>query len=177
MDNILIKLLRLKHWKLFLLILIPSSFSAPYGIGYIFNMFGGLVFGLHLYAIVKFGAKALPPKAQRFIDPKKVSLYGKISIGLLAIFFVTFAILGDDIDQIENNLFIEIPISILLLALFYFGFVIISQASKTIVMLETNKKAKGEKLYLTLFLVLFYYIGIWINQPKINKWFSNENYL
>lgn len=178
MDKITLKLLRMKHWQLFVVLVSPFVLNKLMGISYasdlICTYFFIIVLGLYIWGIIKHGNKLLSAKDRLKINLKRISLYGKI--GIIETLMVYVLAYVNKVILVENeNIFVVILLISATLPLFYFSFVIIKACAKTIVLID--KKETDQKLILTSVLILFIYIGIWGLQPKMNYMFNQKNYL
>jgi len=172
-------LLRLKHWQIFLLtfgitLLGVSSmfvfslndvvnFSLVYRVTSLVALVGASIFNAWIYMIVVTFHKKLPPEAD-------VSLsFFKVCLAYVVIYQVTgLFLLPDFIDThelLDNALrYLSYACDIYI---FYLSATILQSA-------ERQKKLGFGDVSGDFFAFLFYPIGIWFIQPRVNRLFNNE---
>lgn len=181
--------LRLKHWQLFSLIIfmmiiafaffmIGSEMKRPafLYIGLPISIFlSASFFYGWLYSFTNFFHK------QMYNETRKISLKFKASI-LFQVFFLAFFVF----NNIANNFYIE-PEKIKLSPLFIYTlfpmfflsiisfFYSIWYAAKILKSMELKRNTSFGDFAIEFILIWFFYVGIWLLQPKINKLFYSRS--
>jgi hypothetical protein len=162
------KILKFKHWQLFILIVLTGAWTSPSPLKEIINSISILTFMLWIYAIGIYGQEKLELLN---LPTLKTELF-KINIVLFPILLIiSFLILPEQTaenPQSEFNIrtIIIIPIT---LYMFFAFFQTLVFACKTISMLELKREVKFSEYLKNLLLTLFLIFGIWVLQPKITK--------
>ena len=162
------KILKFKHWQLFILIVLTGAWTSPSPLKEIINSISILTFMLWIYAIGIYGQEKLELLN---LPTLKTELF-KINIVLFPILLIiSFLILPEQTaenTQSEFNIrtIIIIPIT---LYMFFAFFQTLVFACKTISMLELKREVKFSEYLKNLLLTLFLIFGIWVLQPKITK--------
>ena len=184
------KLLRIKHWQLFLLILVPIV-SAQVIMGMAFAMrqsadvnFIFLLFPVLLIVMILVLFSWLYAIIFKLRDkmPSEVNLpYGRIQLFLYipAIFFMLISFLMMSAFSNDGFFFRIAPDYIVFIIPFHllsmFGmFHTIYFAGKTMKCVETQKNQSFSDFAGEFFLIWFNIIGIWFLQPRLNNIISNE---
>jgi hypothetical protein len=160
------KILLLKHWQLFLLVVLTGTWVSPSPLKEIINMISVVTFTLWAYAIIVQGQQKLLSVGN--YTPNLSLLRFNIILILTAIvtsFFVSV--------ESENPIFI-IPLIILSFYLVFAILYCIYIIAKIIKSIELNREAEFGDCIGYLLLIFFFFIGVWILQPKLNKIFSEE---
>lgn len=162
------KILKFKHWNLFILIVLTGAWTSPSPLKEIINSISILTFMIWIYAIGIYGQEKLELLN---LPTLKTELF-KINIVLFPILLIiSFLILPEQTaenTQSEFNIrtIIIIPIT---LYMFFAFFQTLVFACKTISMLELKRKVEFSEFLKNLLLTLFLIFGIWVLQPKITK--------
>jgi hypothetical protein len=162
------KILKFKHWNLFILIVLTGAWTSPSPLKEIINSISILTFMIWIYAIGIYGQEKLELLN---LPTLKTELF-KINIVLFPILLiVSFLILPEQTaenTQSEFNIrtIIIIPIT---LYMFFAFFQTLVFACKTISMLELKREVEFSEYLKNLLLTLFLIFGIWVLQPKITK--------
>ena len=162
------KILKFKHWNLFILIVLTGAWTSPSPLKEIINSISILTFMIWIYAIGIYGQEKLELLN---LPTLKTELF-KINIVLFPILLIiSFLILPEQTaenTQSEFNIrtIIIIPIT---LYMFFAFFQTLVFACKTISMLELKRKVEFSEYLKNLLLTLFLIFGIWVLQPKITK--------
>ena len=162
------KILKFKHWQLFILIVLTGAWTSPSPLKEIINSISILTFMIWIYAIGIYGQEKLELLN---LPTLKTELF-KINIVLFPILLIiSFLILPEQTaenTQSEFNIrtIIIIPIT---LYMFFAFFQTLVFACKTISMLELKREVKFSEYLKNLLLTLFLIFGIWVLQPKITK--------
>ena len=188
------KLLTLKHWQLFALLLgVPIIFqfitigSAVSGSNlYIFYLFPvmmilfiGLLFGW-LYALGVNLHKKLPPTATMSLTRFKIFLFIPIIYMVLILVFIVGAF-TKTASGVQTNPAIFLPMILLHLFSMFCIFYCLYFNAKALKTVELQKPVTFSDFAGEFFLLWFWPVGIWIIQPRINKLFApaavdNNNY-
>ena len=168
-------MLLLKHWQIFLLMVLPGFLALPGWIGTVLHLIGASVFFLWLTAMHYEGHRKLSAWGVRTLNETRVRrflaiLYGFILLSILIAGFASGAEQGP-LASLLNG-FLWLPTLLLFLFLFFaFCYVLISTAV-LLARLEYRQDAEfADYLTNTLMLVLLFG-GIWIIQPKLNDIFG-----
>ena len=162
------KILKFKHWNLFILIVLTGAWTSPSPLKEIINSISILTFMIWIYAIGIYGQEKLELLN---LPTLKTELF-KINIVLFPILLIiSFLILPEQTaenTQSEFNIrtIIIIPIT---LYMFFAFFQTLVFACKTISMLELKREVEFSEYLKNLLLTLFLIFGIWVLQPKITK--------
>tara|TARA_R110002033_G_scaffold170884_1_gene214658 strand:+ start:69 stop:587 length:519 start_codon:yes stop_codon:yes gene_type:complete len=162
------KILKFKHWQLFILIVLTGAWTSPSPLKEIINSIALITFLIWIYAIGIYGQKKLESLK---LPTLKTKLF-EINIILFPILLIVSFLLSPEQTaentQAEFNTLTILLIPIALYMFFAF-FQTIVFACKTISMLELKREVKFSDYLVNLILILFLFIGIWILQPKITK--------
>lgn len=165
--------LKLKHWQLFILFIVPvviaaNGSSLNYASRFLISVFvGGLFFGW-LYSLGTALNNSIPPELR--LNARSF----KISFLLIIISHCSLSVARQLLEEgwwRENNLFIMLPVMLFMvccvLNIFYF-------VAKSLNMAELKREALYKDYADEFFLLWFYPIGVWRIQPRINEIFKNE---
>lgn len=166
------RILKFKHWHLFILIFICGSWVSPSPSQEIINSIALVTFFIWAYYIGVFGQKRI--NEQGF---KKGNLnFFKINLLLVGIYFIiSIFVIKEDMQNNYNADFSIIDL-VLILFTFYliFAFIYITVfISKTITILELKKEVTFSEYLTNLLFIVFFPIGIWFLQPKVTKLILN----
>ncbi len=163
----------LKHWHLFLLIAICGAWTSPSPLKEIINSIGVVTFSLWIYAIGVYGQERI---AELGLNVMNVKLF-KINVLIMGVFFLVGLFFFSNGEPIRSNTIElkDIPVILVSLYLFFAIFQTIIFASKTIAKIESRKEVSFGDYFTNLLLIFFFFIGIWILQPKVNKFFITNN--
>lgn len=181
--------LRMKHWQLFLLIMLVPLFLplivllaiALSGdslmvlaaipiivlvcVGVFFSWFYALGTGLH---------EKLPEESDLKIGRFKFSIFLPVTYMLLISLYITSMFFNGEQALEENfpSIFaVIVPLHLLSMFCIFYSIYFISKALKSV---ELQRNVTFNDYAGEFFLLLFYFIGIWILQPRINKIFYPE---
>ena len=162
------KILKFKHWQLFILIVLTGAWTSPSPLQEIIRFIGLSFFLTWIYAIGIYGQEKLESLK---LPTLKTKLF-KINIILFPILLIISFLLSPE-QTAENTqakfntqTILLIPIS---LYMFFALFQTIVFSCKTLATIELKKEVKFSDYLLNLILILFSIIGVWILQPKITK--------
>ncbi len=156
-------ILKIKHWQIFLLLfpfLIIASINFQ---GDFENLYWINLIGIAVYLIWSF----LLTNELIKIVPKDFNLKTKFYYFNAILFFViyfTAMILNEGNEAKFSGIYALIGLYIVYAFLQSFGF-----AGRIIKSMELNRKSKKHESIGYFFLLIFFPIGIWFLQPKINK--------
>lgn len=161
------KILSFKHWQLFL-IFMCIFWVSPSPLKEIINFIGILTFIIWIYSIGKYGQI----KIEELNLPKLDDKLFKLNLVVITLFLIIkYFFLTKEINETGILNLIHIALTIYLI----FAFIqIIVFASKTLSTLELRKETKFSDYSSDFFMFIFFFIGLWMLQPKVNKLFSKE---
>jgi len=163
------KFLTLKHWHLFLLIFICGAWISPSPLKEIINTIAVVTFTLWIYAIGVYGQEKI---AQLGLRPMNVKLF-KINVLIVGVFFLIGLFFFNNSDPSTGTIELkDIPLILGGLYLFFAIFQTIIFACKIIAKIELRKEVSFGDYFPNLLLLFFFFIGVWILQPKVNKFFT-----
>jgi len=189
----MIVFLKLKHWVLFLVLILTSYISVNYMfelidfnqteiISNVLAIINLLFFYGWLWSIVIVLKSEVPKKDTILI--KKFIFFFCITVVLSIIITTSLEVIIDKIiKQIDSqstspitkglNALVAMPFLIRLYVIFYsvltlFFLITIYFTSKILKTIELNEKVKFRQFISYFLLMLFYPIGIWFIQPKLN---------
>ena len=162
------KILKFKHWQLFILIVLTAGWTSPSPLQEIVRLIGLTVFLIWVYTIGIYGQEKLESLKLPTLNTK----FFKINIVLFPILLIISFLLSPE-QTAENTqagfnaqTILLIPISIYM---FFALFQTIVFSCKTLAMIELKRDVKFSDYLVNLILILFLIIGVWILQPKITK--------
>jgi len=158
------KVLSLKHWQLFILVFILGSWVSPSPYKEIVNSISFITLIIWIYAIGIFGQKKLEENKL----PSMKTNFFLINLAFVSLFFVVSYFFKPEENSTDFSLIDIIFIPISIYAIFAIG-QILAFISKTITTLELKKEVKVSDYISNVFLIVFFFIGIWILQPKLKK--------
>jgi hypothetical protein len=157
-------ILKIKHWQLFLILILPNLFQ--------YSDNGRLLIDILLIVLISVWSIAIIFYGRlNNREIKNSSFYYSYCI-LILFYFLSFYV-NENIEFISQDKF-NLILSLFMLVITIANILnVIIQISKTIVGLEKNKPNLNIKEWQdTFFLILVFFIGIWVVQPRINKIFS-----
>lgn len=162
------RILKLKHWQLFVLIVLTGAWTSPSPLKEIINSIGLFTFVIWIYAIGFYGQEKLESLKLPTLNTKLF----KINIILFPILLIIYLFLSP--EQTADNTQTEFDTrTILLIPITFYMFFALFQtiifACKTLAILELKREVKFSDYLLNFILILFLIIGIWILQPKVTK--------
>jgi hypothetical protein len=170
------KLLSYKHWQLFLLIVICGAWTSPSPLKEIINSVAVVTFTLWIYAVGVYGQERIAELGLKVMNVKLFKVNVIFVGGLFLLFLIYSATHGEgyqepsDTFQLEDLLFI-VPGLYLSFAIFQ----TLIFACKTIAKIELRREVSFGDYFTNLVLLFFFFIGVWILQPKINRLIATEN--
>jgi|SRR5690554_5546510 len=169
-------ILKLKHWQLFILIILTGAWTSPSPLKEIINSIGLFTFVIWIYAIGYYGQEKLKSLKLPTLNTKLFNINIVLFPILLIIYlFLSPELTADNIQtEFDTRTILLIPIT---LYLFFALFQTIVFACKTLAMIELKREVTFSDYLLNFILTLFLMIGIWILQPEITKLIAeNENH-
>ncbi len=169
------KVLKFKHWQLFILIVLTGAWTSPSPLKEIINSIAVITFLIWIYAIGIYGQEKLESLKIPTLNTKLF----KINIILFPILLIITFLLPP--EQTTENTQAEFNTQTILLIpitlyMFFAFFQTIVFSCKTLTMIELKREVKFSDYLMNLILIAFLMIGIWILQPKITKLLvENEN--
>ncbi len=156
-------LLRMKHWQIFLLLLLASFISNFTWVGYellstILNLIGVLLYMIWYFAVGLELSEHLPRKVEL---PRTLFIVN----GFVLTLSIVILIMIFDGSFESNGLLGFIWITYMMYAMFQFFF----YPGKALRSVELKEEAKIGEYLGYFFLMIFWPIGIWWIQPKLNK--------
>lgn len=162
------RILKFKHWQLFLLIFICGSWVSPSPLQEIINSIALITFFIWAYSIGIFGQKRI--NKQGF---KKGNVnFFKINLLVVLVYFIlSFFVIKEEVQNNYNTDFTIIDLVLMLFSFYaFFAFIYISVfISKTITTLDLKKEVAFSEYLTSLLFIVFFPIGIWFIQPKVTK--------
>ncbi len=162
------KILKFKHWQLFILIVLTAAWTSPSPLQEIVRFVGLITFLTWTYAIGIYGQEKLESMKLPTLDTKLF----KINIILFPILLIVSFLLSP--EQTAENTQPELNTRTILLMpitlyMFFALFQTIVFSCKTLAIIELKREVKFPDYLMNLILTLFLIIGVWILQPKITK--------
>ena len=162
------KILKFKHWQLFIMIVLTASWSSPSPLQEIIRFIGLITFLIWTYAIGIYGQEKLEYLKLPTLDTKLF----KTNIILFPILLIVSFLLSP--EQTAENTQPEFNTQTILLMpitlyMFFAFFQTIVFSCKTLAIIELKREVKFSDYLVNLILTLFLIIGVWILQPKITK--------
>jgi len=157
--------LKIKHWQLFLTFVLPMYFVKSSIALLIITEFDLVLFSLWIYSTVIYGQLKISD-----LKIKKNNLtFFKINCLLLPVIWLTIRLCINQTGIILNS----IPFRILFIAwdlYFFIGFFYMTYiAAKTVISIDKVRSVNFNEYFYTMIGFVFFPIGVWIIQPKINK--------
>jgi hypothetical protein len=162
--------LTLKHWQLFLLIVICGAWVSPSPLREIINGISFITCFCWIFAIGKYGDLRIKELG---IKPLNVRLF-TFNLVLIAIFFAILLIqsVSPFIPVSDTFTIWQIPFDLLLLYFVVAAIQTLLFACKTMVTIESRREVSFSNYFPTFLLMLFLFIGVWIIQPRVYRIFS-----
>jgi hypothetical protein len=166
------KLLSFKHWQLFLLIVICGAWTSPSPLKEIINSVAVATSTLWIYQVGVYGQDRI---AELGLQPMNVKLFkiNVIFIGTFCLAGLVYTATNGPTNEMINVATTFEPKDILLVAaglyLFFAVFQTVIFISKTISKIELRREVLFDNYINNLVLMLFFFVGVWILQPKINR--------
>ena len=162
------KVLKFKHWQLFILIVLTGAWTSPSPLKEIINSIAIITFLIWIYSIGIYGQEKLESLKIPTLNTKLF----KINIILFPILLIITFLLPT--EQTTENTQVEFNTQTILLTpislyMFFALFQTIVFSCKTLAMIELKREVKFSDYLVNLILMLFFIIGVWILQPKITK--------
>ena len=160
-------LLKLRHWQLFLMIILPAAWVSSSPLKEIINSLGLMILFLWLYAISYYGqgvrsALGLPIMRVSFFQ------FNFIYCLLYCLFQLYFSNKFEGLATLGTP-YILLGLYSALAAFHVFGF-----TAKTLTSIIYRKEASFSEYIFTSFQLLFFIFGIWGLQPKINHSYTRN---
>jgi hypothetical protein len=157
------RILNFKHWQLFLLIIIPTSYISKSDVLIFIKLFGILISSIWVYSVVVYGNKKIIELNLPKINLKLFSI-NILLIPILCLFVFLYFYKGYGQSGVLKLIWN--------IVMFYWLFAILQTiliAAKTLITIELKRKATFSDYFWTYFFMINLFIGIWFIQPKINK--------
>lgn len=171
------QLLSFKAWQLFILIFICGAWVSPSPIKEIINGIAVVTFTLWIYAISVFGQYRIAELGLKLMNVKFFKANVIIAFGVWLILLIYSGTRGqvNGIYQ-STNAFqpINAVLNIVVIYVFFAMFQTIIFACKTIAKIELRREVSFGDYFTNLLLMAFFFVGIWILQPKINRLIGTE---
>ncbi len=167
-------ILQLKHWQLFLFIVVPMAFTVirtqwmqTNALIEFVKLFGVTAWGLWVYSIGIYGYKKLPEDMASSLN---FPLFKMIFVAA----FVAYPLLIFTIIRLFPSAYIIWLIGIIMyLPLLCCTFYISCFAGKVLALLKHKRQVSTREFLENLAYIIFAFIGIWILQPRINEMVEN----
>ena len=166
-------ILTLKHWQLFLLILIPPSLNLESPWGEILGSISLLTLFAWIYAIGFYGQEIIVNRGLKTDN----FIYFKFNT-LLSCFYFLIAISLEQNEKIKIDMKFDLKTIVVLIIGFYClfaAFQAILFVCRTLVTIEQNRNVILSDYFVTFVLIGNFIFGIWFVQPRINKIFKGDN--
>lgn len=156
-------LLKMKHWQIFLFLFFATFIANFTWVGYdlfnsILNLIGVLLYMIWYFAIGLELSEHLPRKIEL---PKKTFIINGFALIVSIVILIT--LFGGSFES--KGLIGFTWVAYLMYAMFQFFF----YPGKALKSIELNKEAQIGEYIGYFFLMIFWPIGIWTIQPKLNK--------
>jgi hypothetical protein len=168
-------MLLLKHWQIFLLMVLPGFLALPGWVGTVLHLLATSAFFLWLTAMHTEGHRKLSAWGLRTLNEARVKRFLVILYGfiLLSILISGLSSEGEQspFARLLNG-FMWLPTLLLFLFLFFaFCYVLLSTAV-LLARLEYRQDAEFADYLTNTLMLLLLFGGIWIIQPKLNNIFA-----
>ena len=159
------QILKIKHWQLFLIFFLPMYFAKSSMALLIITEFELVLYSLWIYSTVKYGQLRLSDLGIK----KNNFTFLKVNCLLLPIIWLTIRLYTSQTGISLNS----IPFRVLLITWDLYFFVAFFHmtyfAAKTIIAADKERDVNFKEFLSTMIGYIFFPIGIWFIQPKINK--------
>lgn len=159
------KILNLKHWQLFILIVLTGAWTSPSPLQEIIRFIGLTTFLIWIYSIGIYGQIKLESLK---LPTLKTKLF-KLNIVAFPILLLFLGLISPERNYGTELSFLEIILIPFGIYMFFALIYSVVFACKTITMIELKKEVNFSDYLGNFLLMLFLIIGIWILQPKITK--------
>lgn len=167
------RILTVKHWQLFLLIVITGSWTSPSPLNEIINAISFITFNIWIYSIVVYGHERIAILGLPTLNIKRF----KTNIILISILIIIVYLLAPEQNSDENqavsNLKSILFIPITLYLVFAISLTVIF-ACKTLAILELKREVTFGDYFVNLILIVTFIIGVWVIQPKVTKLIADD---
>lgn len=161
------RILSLKHWHLFLLIVVTGAWISPSPLKEIVSATSYISFSVWVYALGVFGNQKI---SEMGILPFSLNFF-KITAFIAPILCVILLFLAPkQVNGVVEE--VDLQLAAFIAGGFFLIFVLIYNvvfACKTLTTLELRRQASFSESLTNLVLMIFLFIGIWILQPKITR--------
>lgn len=159
--------LNLKHWQLFILIFICGSWVSPSPYKEIINSIALITFLGWIFSISKYGQEKIQIENLPNVENKLFN----INLVLVPTILIISQIIKSILRLEEQHEFTPIDLIFIFLSIYVLYSIITSliYISKIISILELKREVKLSDYIGNFFLIIFFFVGIWILQPKIKK--------
>jgi hypothetical protein len=171
------KLLYFKSWQLFILIFICGAWVSPSPLKEFINSVGVVTFALWIYAIGVYGQYRIAELGLKMMNVKlfKANVIFVAAFWLIVlIYYTTHAPINEVKKPTDTFQPIYIIFRVAFLYLIFAVFQTIIFACKTIAKIELRREVSFGDYFTNLLLMAFFFIGIWILQPKISRLIGME---
>lgn len=172
------KLLFYRHWQLFLLVVICGAWTSPSPLKEIINSVAVVTLALWLYAIGVYGQDRI---RELGLTPMNLKLFkaNVIGIGVICAVALIYSVAMGGVNEANRALINTVGPKdlIFIVAGLYAAFALFQTSifvSKTIAKLEHRREVNLNDYFNNLVLMLFFFIGIWFLQPKVNRLVASE---
>jgi hypothetical protein len=162
------RLLSFKGWQLFILIVICGAWISPSPAKEIINGVAVVTFTSWIYAIGVYGQYRIAELGLKTMNVKFFKANVIIVLGLWLLLLIYFGTRGQ-IKATNASQPVYVILNIAVLYLFFAMFQTIIFACKTIATIELRRDVSFGDYFTNLLLMGFFFVGIWILQPKINR--------
>lgn len=165
------KILSLRHWQLFILIVILGAWTSPSPLKEIINFISIATFATWIYSVGLYGQEKIKILG---LESMKLTMFKITTLSIPIIFILLWTI--SPLKEDEGNWGIAtILLGLLSVDLIYAVIYSIYFAAKTIVTVEKAKPVEFNDYIGTIILTVLFLVGVWIIQPKVNRLLTDEN--
>jgi hypothetical protein len=164
----------MKHWQLFLLMILPSFWVSPSPLQEIVRLIGATFYFLWLFAIAHYSQEKLVRYGLTTMNEKKV----KTNLIVLLI-FIWISILIPSNSEGDSSIYtlfpiLYLPTALVFMYIFYAFFQVLFYTAKTIAKLELRREVTFADYGIHVVLLALLFFWIWALQPKLNKEFAED---
>lgn len=169
-NNKMLFFIRAKHWQLFLLIIIPILWSDRFPFATIIRSIGALTFLCWLASVGFYGTYII--NKRYFKRANGLFFFCLLLAPIFAAAYIIYCFpfdLAPDMIGTYNPFFgLIINIGLGFTTIYVFCYV-----AKTIAILEKQRNVTLSEWIKYPVLIMFYIFGVWMIQPKVNKWLAD----
>lgn len=166
------RVLSLKHWHLFLLIVVTGAWTSPSPLKEVINSISFISFSIWIYAIGVFGNQRVSGMG---IQAFPLNFF-RVNTFLVPVLCVILLVLA---PKQANGVVekVDLQLAVFMVSGFYLIFALIYSvvfACKMLATIELKRHASFSESLINLVLMFFLFIGIWMLQPKITRLIAED---